>query len=391
METRPLISVIVPVYNAGVYLEDCLNSIVGQTYENLEVILVDDGSTDGSSGICDDFAQDDLRVQVIHQENMGAAAARKTGVLCGTGEYICFVDADDLIDAGMITFFVENIGESDLLTSGYKCEIAPGEHAIWIDSLKEGIYNTEKKRKYFLENMISYNNRFEVGVQPYSGGKLYRAEIIKDVIGDIDTSIVYSEDRDLLFRCILKSKSIRISHQSFYYYRYNPASIMRTVNKNFMSDLNKLYLSLEKAFAGHPQEKSLLRQLQLFLVSRMHFIPYFMGFSVEAQITGYVFPFSELEKGSRIILYGAGQVGIRYYRQIHRQNQLQMVLWTDKNWMDYEEASLPILPPEQIGEIDYDYIIIAVKKKELADEIQGELVKMNVGKDKILWRPPAIL
>ena len=81
--------------------------------------------------------------------------------------------------------------------------------------------------------MIAFESRFEVGVQPYLWGKLYRREIIQEAIQDIDLSIVYSEDRDLLFRCILKSKSIYVSHQSFYYYRYNPTSIIRTVNKNF--------------------------------------------------------------------------------------------------------------------------------------------------------------
>lgn len=307
MEKMPLISVIVPVYNVSGYLEECVRSIQGQSYENLEIILVDDGSTDGSGKICDELAEEDQRIRIIHQENMGAAGARKTGVMHAGGEYISFLDADDMMDAGMLTFFAENIGECDLLTSGYRCETGPGEYAIWTDSLKEGIYASAKEWTYFYKNLIAFENRFVVGVQPYSGGKLYRSEIIKDVIGEIDTSIVYSEDRDLLYRCILKSKSIRISHEYFYYYRYNPSSIMRTVNKNFMSDLNKLYLSLEKAFSGHPQEECLLNQLQQFLVSRMYLIPSFMGFSSDAQISGYVFPFSELEKGSRVILYGAGK------------------------------------------------------------------------------------
>lgn len=391
METTPLISVIVPVYNAGAYLEECLESITGQTYGKLEVILVDDGSTDGSLAVCDEFAERDGRIRVIHQENRGAAAARRTGVLGAEGDYICFVDADDRVDAEMVAFFVENIGECDLLTSGYRCETAPGQYAIWIDSLREGIYDTEKTRKYFIENMISYENRFQVGVQPYSGGKLYRTTVIKDVIGEIDTTIVYSEDRDLLFRCILKSKGIRVSHQSFYHYRYNPTSIMRTVNKNFMSDLNKLYLSLEKAFAGHPQEECLRYQLQLFLVSRMYLIPHFMGFSEDARIAGYIFPFSGLEKGSRIVLYGAGSVGLRYYRQICQQNQLQLVLWADKNWRTYADSSLPILSPEQIRDVEYDYVIIAVKRRELAREIGEELAGLGIHEKKILWREPAVL
>lgn len=386
----PFISVIVPVYNASRYLKECVKSIQEQSYENLEIILVDDGSTDGSAGICDDFAREDKRIRVIHQENLGAAGARKNGILSATGEYICFVDADDRIDNGMMDFFRKSIGKSDLLTSGCRCEIAIGEYEIWTDSLEEGLYDTDRARKYFIENMIVFENRFRAGVQPYLWGKFYRRAIIQEVIQDIDISIVYSEDRDLLFRYILKSKSIRISHKCFYDYRYNPRSIMRTINKNFMSDLNKLYLSLEKAFVGHPQEECLINQLQQFLVSRMYLIPSFMGFSSDAQISGYVFPFSELEKGSRVILYGAGKVGKRYYQQIYRQNQLQIVLWVDKNWRDYDESSWPVVSPERIKKLRYDYVVVAVKKEMLAKEIKRELVGIGVPENRILWREPVI-
>lgn len=391
VEMKPLVSVIVPVYNARMYLEECLESIAGQTYENLEVILVDDGSTDGSSEICDNAAKTDQRIQVIHQKNAGAAGARKSGVLRASGDYICFVDADDKINAEMIDFFRTNMGTCDLLTSGCRCETAPGKYEIWTDALAEGIYDTDEARTYFIENMIAFENRFETGVQPYLWGKFYKREILQEVISDIDLSIVYSEDRDLLFRYILRSQSIRVTHQSLYFYRYNQTSIIRSINKNFMSDLNKLYLSLERAFAGHPQEKCLLRQLELFLVSRMYLIPFFMGFSADAQLMGYVFPFPELETGSRVVLYGAGIVGVRYYQQIYRQNRLLMVLWVDRNWKDYKEKSFPVSAPESLKGYKYDYIIIAVKKRELADEIRDQLADMDVRREQILWKEPVLL
>lgn len=391
METNPLVSVVVPVYNAGAYFSDCLESIAGQTYENLEAILVDDGSTDGSSGMCDAFAKKDSRFRVIHQQNMGAASARTAGIVCASGKYICFVDADDKIDAEMIGFFIENIGECDLLTSGCACEDAPGVWNMRMDSFNEGVYNTKETLDYFISNMIIFEKRFEDGVLPFLVNKLYKTEIIKEVSQEINLSIVYAEDRDLLFRYILKISSVCVVHQNFYYYRYRSDSIMRMINKNFMSDLNNLYLSLEKAFAGHPKEKCLLYQLRLFILSRIYTIPLFMGFSANEWLTGYVFPFSELERESRIILYGAGSVGIRYYQQIHRQNQLCLVLWVDRNWKDYEAGSMPVSSPKLISGSKYDYIIIAVKRKELADEIRNELADMGVQEDQILWRPPAIL
>lgn len=92
-----LVSVIIPVYNSEPYLKRCLNSVLAQSYENIEVLLIDDGSTDNSSAICDKFADKDNRVKVIHQKNLGAAAARNTGLDNATGDYIMFCDSDDIV------------------------------------------------------------------------------------------------------------------------------------------------------------------------------------------------------------------------------------------------------------------------------------------------------
>lgn len=97
-ETLPLISIIVPVYNVKNYLEKCLQSICGQTYKNLEIILIDDGSSDGSGELCDLFAQRDGRIKVIHQTNAGQSAARNRGLAVAQGELLGFVDSDDWIE-----------------------------------------------------------------------------------------------------------------------------------------------------------------------------------------------------------------------------------------------------------------------------------------------------
>ena len=97
----PKVSVIVPVYNAEKYLQECVDSILRQTLADLELILVDDGSTDTSPALCDRYAEQDLRVRVIHQANAGSSAARNRGIEVATGEWIAFVDSDDFIDANM--------------------------------------------------------------------------------------------------------------------------------------------------------------------------------------------------------------------------------------------------------------------------------------------------
>lgn len=109
----PLISIIIPVYNVKGYLEKCLRSVCEQTYKNLEIIVVDDGSTDGSGQLCDQFARTDSRIKVFHQENAGQSSARNNGLSVAQGEYIGFVDSDDWIDSDMYEFLYHLLMAND--------------------------------------------------------------------------------------------------------------------------------------------------------------------------------------------------------------------------------------------------------------------------------------
>lgn len=385
---QKLVSIVIPVYNVRDYLEECLSSVISQTYECLEILIVDDGSTDGSSKICDRFAKEDSRVHVIHQENSGVALSRKKAILEAKGEYVCFVDGDDTIEPGMVEYFVNNIGSCDCITSGCICEKRTGELYERVDSFAEGIYEAGNKLDYIISNMISFENDLKDGLLPFLVNKMYRADIMKDVVGDIEETLAYAEDRDLLFRYVLKCNSILITYACFYYYRYRIGSAVRAANKNFMHDLNNLYLSLEKVFAGHPLEKSLMRQLQLFIMSRTTLITHFMGFYTEAQSIRHIFPFQDIPGRSRIVLYGAGVVGNNYYRQIIAQGKLDIVLWADRSWGKYKDNYIPICPPDQILSVAYDFIIVAVKESQMADQIKQALNNMGIPIEIILWREP---
>lgn len=113
MNSQPKISVIVPVYKVENFLDRCVESIVGQTYENLEIILVDDGSPDNCPSMCDKWAEKDRRIKVIHKENGGVSSARNAALDIVSGDYIGFVDSDDWIDPGMYEFLYENSQKYD--------------------------------------------------------------------------------------------------------------------------------------------------------------------------------------------------------------------------------------------------------------------------------------
>ncbi len=388
MKTESLITVIVPIYNVKDYLEECLKSIREQTYKNLEIILVDDGSTDGSSDICDKFGKMDGRARVIRQKNTGAAAARKNAVLCAEGSYVCFVDADDKIESNMIENLAENIGECDMITSGCYYEDKTGKCIELADAMAEGIYDTERSMDYLISNMLAFQNRFEYGILPYLVNKMFKAEVLKEVIADIDPVLSYAEDVELLYQYILRCKAVRITHRCLYFYRYRGNSASRLENKNYMSDLNKVYLALEKAFLCHPLKNILIHQLRLFVIERIYSIADWMRFSPDTQMIKYIFPFNDLGKESKVVLYGAGRVGMDYYRYISRRKPVQMVSWVDSRWMECRNNYTPVDDPKNMEKDEYDYVIIAVKERELADEIRRDLIGSGIAGHKILWRMP---
>ena len=123
VNNEPLVSVIVPIYNSGKYLDKCIDSIVNQTYKNLEIILVDDGSTDNAPEICDEWAKKDERIKVIHQENGGVSKARNVGLDNVTGEYISFVDSDDYVVRNYIDFLYYNL-------HAYGADISMGKQKV---------------------------------------------------------------------------------------------------------------------------------------------------------------------------------------------------------------------------------------------------------------------
>ena len=152
MQTEPLISVIVPVYNVADYLEYSLNSIQQQSYQQLEIILVDDGSTDDSSSICKKYLNQDLRFKYIYQENAGLSAARNTGITAASGEYITFVDSDDWLDTSAIEILYRNLKK-------YDADIAAGNYNMYNDSKQEfsfKVFDSDYREQVYADKEIMY-------------------------------------------------------------------------------------------------------------------------------------------------------------------------------------------------------------------------------------------
>lgn len=165
---------------------------------------------------------------------------------------------------------------------------------------------------------------------------------------------------------------------------------MNSKNERFLSNLNELYLSLKNAFQGHKQEHILMYQLQMFINSRLYYIPYWMGFLPEAQMMRFILPYSLSEKKKEIVLYGAGRVGRDFHCQLYRREDLDEILWVDKSWKSFQEKGFIVENPQKIADIEYDWIILAVKDSEVAGSIKAELCELGAPEQKIIWQPPII-
>lgn len=231
-ENNDLISVIVPVYNVAAYLRKCLDSIVGQTYKNLEIILVDDGSTDGSGSICDEYAKEDRRIKVIHKDNGGVSSARNIGIYNVEGKYILFVDADDIVNERYVEILYTELlkHKVDIVFCGIKSIYVKSREEISIGVEKEFQGNINKDFiKFYRENL------FLITAAP--SAKIYKTNIIKSNELKFDES--YNNVEDYLFNLQYYS-FIKLFYVSldvlYHYYHYGRGSAAEIFSEKRWSD-----------------------------------------------------------------------------------------------------------------------------------------------------------
>lgn len=200
----PIISVIVPVYNVERHLEGCLDSILRQDLKNIEIILIDDGSTDGSGDICEAYREKDRRVTAVSQSNSGVSAARNRGIELSRGEFLCFVDSDDIIDETMLSYLLSFIGDADIASSNYRHSISPKNPS---NKLSISTFSAKEALKDILLQKSIPN-----GPCP----KLYR----KSTIGDIRFDRRYRVGEDLLFNYLLLKRGAKVVHSTARPYVY---------------------------------------------------------------------------------------------------------------------------------------------------------------------------
>ena len=214
---KPKLSIIVPVYNVEEYLEKCIKSIINQTYQDFELILINDGSTDSSGLICDNFANLDSRIIVKHKENGGQSSARNLGIDIAKGTYIGFVDSDDWIHKGMYLKLINHAIEfdSDIAACNFLIMKKDGKFEPYLKAAINREYDCESAIKEIYKNEV-------LTFSPCN--KVYKRILFED-IKFLEGSIL--EDKDISYKLIYKSKKISYIKEELYFYRYNAHSTLR--------------------------------------------------------------------------------------------------------------------------------------------------------------------
>lgn len=247
-----LVSIIIPIYNVEKYLEKCIKSMINQTYRNLEIILINDGSTDESANICEKYKEQDNRIVFINKNNGGAASAKNEGLKIAKGDYITFVDSDDFVELYMIEYMVNTIKKynSDIVQCSFT-----------------NLYkNTEKfKQDKIIEQKIGSKDFLELFLTKWDSNlfwnKLFKREVIENVFFKEGRCI---DDEFFTYKCVINSKSIVTSNKIVYNYRMRKSGVMKSESsqKQILKDrvdylyeryelVRKIYKDLDKSFLEH--------------------------------------------------------------------------------------------------------------------------------------------
>lgn len=418
---EPLISVTIPVYNVEKYLEKCLNSIINQTYKNLEIICINDGSTDNSGKILDEYAKIDKRIVVVHKENGGLVSARKLAISIATGEYIGIVDSDDWIKSTMYEDMFSMIKKYNTDVVSVNFYMVFDDYTKKYTQKLEGLYTNDENDNNIIDHMFDIDENGISFINQVVWNKLYRADIIKQYLTVVPDEIVLFEDYALTYAYLPYINSIYISRQCYYYYnRTNLSSLtsnVRNSNSNIDSTMY-MYLHLKKVYIGHKNNRLLLKKLDLFTLklyldifpiyenfeathNMIHQL--FQGFNLNNDKYGneiqYILPYA-LQKhyiSKRIIIYGAGKVGISYYKGIKNLinnedsiGNIEIKYIVDKSKCGDKIEDTTIQPVSILSnKKEYDLIILAISNKAVAVDIENELInKYGIEKDIILWDKP---
>ncbi len=377
---EPLVSVIVPVYRIERYLGLCIESLISQTYKNLEIILVNDGSPDRCPEICDLYAAKDMRIKVIHKVNSGLVSARKAGLQVATGELAAYVDGDDWVEPGFYEELVETMVNTgaDLVCAGSSRDLF--STAIpQTNKVPNGFYEGERLQEV-KKIMLRSGSFGRIGISTYIWNKLFRTNLLRRFQNSVYNGITICEDAAVVYPYLMASEKVAIVDNTMYHYRQQQDILLRRAPSDYRSEvigIKALYNTLHRAAGAWPEELGYSAQIDDFI----------LGVCI-ARSGGLLkpdcLPYPIDLRDRRVVVYSAGVFGQKVVQRLKDAHYARVVAWLDPYYKEYRRCCMDVDPVETIDRLDYDYVLIAAVDNALAEEIRNSLVWRGVKNEKIL-------
>ena len=385
----PLISVVVPVYNVEEYLEECINSIIQQTYAALDIILVDDGSTDRSGVICESFKGKDHRIRVYHKENEGADSARKFGIIHAAGEYVAYVDGDDWVEKDMFECLLEPVHRYgvDVSICGIKENYLEMERERK-PYLEEGLYSSEKFDINFKQSIFYEGLSFRSKVTTSLNDKIYKKSILEKYQMRPVITTPIGDDTFVTIPAVIEAKSIFVLQRCLYHYRIRNNSLKHILPQFNVEDvIASGYLTWVETMQMANDECDCEIGIQNYLIYVLAMkAPDFFDRVLNQPLALY----GGIPTGKKIVLYGAGQTGIIMMNYLRERKDYDVIAWVDRDF-DKLNVGYPLQSPKILPSLDFDYILVTIMRKDAYESAKSDYVKLGIDAEKIRWIDTSIL
>lgn len=376
---RPLVSVVIAAYNIEEYIKNCMDSIISQSYDKLDIIAVDDGSTDNTPDILDTYSKEDTRVKVVHKKNGGLVSARKCGNNNAHGDYILHIDGDDYISSLMVEKLVNCVidTDADAVQCGFidmasEKEYHYPEYAIQLD-------NEERER--IVGEWMEGRPRFDSQLVT----KLCKSDFIKKIYESVPDENSHSEDWLSYAMIVGEAHRIASIKDVLYYYvcRKDSYSHKRFSYKRLLAEDSVLFQinNIFKSYFSSEQE------IESFMIKKkIDFLTSYFYSNGKVFLQKYAYNDIDKIRGLRVIIYGAGKVGADIVKQLSVYEDIYIAGWLDKSAEKYNYDFRRVQAVSTISNLIFDYVIIAILNEAVVKDVKSELEHTyGINPAKIIW------
>lgn len=367
------ISVIITIYNMEQYLDKCIQSVINQTYKNLEIILVNDGSTDKSLDICLKYYALDKRIIVLNNPNEGVVKVKLAGIKRATGDYITFVDADDWLDSNAYQLVMDMSDKEDMISYGL-IEDYNFKSVQKFDQIDEGMYMRADIKNKILPNIFDVKNFFTFNVLPNLVCKFIKREILCNCVNKVNSYVRMGEDLDFVVQSLSFAHTLRVIKISPYHYVQREKSVVRTpVETESVIGLYNDLMSIELVEDNANWQQQVCTYMSFILQLKK------MNMFVKNS------SFFDKLKNKKIVVYGAGNYGRSFIEAAVIELGVSIEAVADSNWKNIDWKDEEVIAPDEVMKMDFDIIYIAILNEKVCQNIKSNLINMGIEEDKILY------